>query len=365
MNIPNILIRKFQDVGLEVNLGMTGYYDAEIQKADGRVYKPWDKPQKNAINPKFKDIFLSQQTISSHAGGGAGSSYFQDILFRNEVNMVIGSDGGAINAYDQSAVWTVARDFAVNTFVASATTRAGIGNSATIDPTTGNLVMTVRIVFAPAEQADTIREVAIGGSKPWRDWSPTYGQARFSRAVLSSPIVRDIGDVLTMSYTMVIPSLAVTPQTVTLAAQNGLNLSGQLKLIGNMDHMIGGVISASGTNSGAPMTTNQSTSYGGAIWPSWPSWALSTDSAFPAYLSGTTASATNAGVATSTALLAYTNGSYNRTISGQWAPGARTFRSLYLKQGTMAVGGAYQLLLDSSQNQAADKTLVVGLNFAL
>ena len=51
----NLLIRIFQDIGIQVDLKMKGYYDCEILRANGRIDRPWAKPQENAINPKFRD----------------------------------------------------------------------------------------------------------------------------------------------------------------------------------------------------------------------------------------------------------------------------------------------------------------------
>jgi hypothetical protein len=169
-----------------------------------------------------------------------------------------------------------------------------------------------------------------------------------------------------MSYTLVTPTLAVTAQTISLAAQNGMNLSGQLKLVGTIDNMQGGsLLGTNGQMTGGSTSNNQSTTQGGALYPCWPAWGLSTDATFPAFGANPATTWSNSGLANSNAYSPYTAGTYNRTISGQWNPGARTFRSIYLKQGTSTTGGGYQLLLDAEQTQAADKTLVVSLNFAI
>ncbi len=352
----NILIKKFQELGLEVNLKPEGYYDCEILRANGQMEKPWAQPQKNAINPKWKDNFLNTGTVQSSNGR------FLDLLFQSSIGhwMTFGSDAGAINSYDQAASWTHFGDRTVNAVVGATNSYDTIGNSATIDPITGNIVMTARMVYV-ATSAQTIREVAFGGAQAWAGSS--YGTAsRLSRAVLASPIVLNQNDTLFMSYTLVIPSLAVTPQAVTLAAQNGMNLSGQLKLVGTVAEIIGGVVSVSGQLSGPTTYTVQSSSSGGMIYPTWPRWGMSTDATFPVFNNAATNLAAVA-AANTTSQPAYTSGTYNRNWNGQFSPGARTFRSLSLSQFSGSVG--YQLLLDAAQTQAADKTLVVSLNFAI
>ncbi len=366
MNAPNILIRKFQDVGLQVNLKQEGFYQAEVLRANGKVdIYPIEK---NAINPTARDNFLR---INNSAGTAslvnANGGRALDLLFNwgTAVTMVVGGSNLGPTAYDQATGWTVARDEVVREFLMSTTTYAPIGNSATIDPTTGNQVWTARMVFGAAPKAMTIREAAIGGSMLWRA-SGTNPASRWSHKVLSSPIVLDTGDVLTMSYTLVTPTLAVTAQTISLAAQNGMNLSGQLKLVGTIDNMQGGsLLGTNGQMTGGSTSNNQSATQGGALYPSWPAWGLSTDSTFSAFGANPAATWSNSGLANTNAYSPYTAGTYNRTISGQWNPGARTFRSIYLKQGTNVLGAGYQLLLDAEQTQAADKTLVVSLNFAI
>ena len=361
MNAPNILIRKFQDYGLQVDLKPRGFYQAEVMRANGRVDKY--PVEENAINPKFRDYLL--QRISEVTDNATGSNRFQSLLFgtsAGQTTMVIGSNGDAINAYDQTALWTHPADRAVNEYLAHTTTMETTGNQAEIDATTGNLVMTVRMRFAAATSTQTVREVAIGGTNCYMAVGAWFQTARISRSALSSPIVLNIGDVLTMSYTMVIPTLTITPQTVTLAAQNGMNLSGQLKLVGTYDNIRGGTVSASGSVSGSAVSSNTTTSHGGALFAA-RQWSMSDLTAFPALNTNTAATAYNIAEATSSAWGTYTANSFNRTISGQWSPGARTFRSLFLRRANS--GAAYQLLLDSSQTQAADKTLVVGLNFAI
>lgn len=352
----NILIKKFQELGLEVNLAPQGYYDCEILRANGQMEKPWDKPQKNAINPKWKDNFLNTGTVQSSSGR------FLELLFQGGIGhwMTFGSDAGAINSYDQVTNWTHFGDRTVNAVLGATNTYDTIGNSATVDPITGNIVMTARMVYV-ATSAQTIREVAFGGAQAWA--SSSYGTAsRLSRAVLASPIVLNQNDTLFMSYTIVIPTLAVTPQAVTLAAQNGMNLSGQLKLVGAVAEIIGGVVSVSGTLSGNATSTSQPSSSGGMIYPTWPRWGMSANATFPVFNAAATNLAAVA-VANTTTQPAYVAGTYNRNWNGQFSPGARTFRSISLSQFSGVVG--YQLLLDAEQTQAADKTLVVGLNFAL
>ena len=349
--------KETQNPGLQINLQMDGYYDCEIKRANGKVEKPWATPQKNAINPKGKDIILDQMTIDDPASGRR----FIDGIHGPSTTMVLGTDDGVINDYDQQTRWTSAADRTVNAFYTDTTTVDTIGNVATIDQVTGNAIMTRRMVFPPASAGVTIKEVAFGGSN-FPSYTPPY--IRLSRTVLASPIVLNAGDQLFMTYTLVIPTLAITPQVVTIAAQNGLNLSGQLKLVGTIDNMLGGTVTPEGAMGGSASSSSGSVSHGGCLLP-WDTTyvSLSTDASFPALGVDTTASAYNVASVTS-ALTPYTDGTHNRSRSGQFASGtARTFRSIYFRKANN--GAAYQLLLDAEQTQAIDKTLVVSLNFAI
>lgn len=245
-------------------------------------------------------------------------------------------------------------------------TRASQGNSGDVDAVTGNAIMTVNNVFAAASTSMTIREACLTSSANtanfWLSVGPTNGYT-LNRVVLPSPIVLNAGDVLTMSFTLVVPTLAITPQTISLPAQNGMNISGQLKLIGNAASILGGTVTAAGAFSPDGSSGSAGANGGGAVFPLNPRGGLTTATAFPTQLTNTTGMNTNP---SSTQVFgSYVQWSLFRDFVTTWNSAFATtnFRSITLYLGNGTYG--YQLLLDAQQTKELNRTLSINWRFAL
>lgn len=346
---------------------LEGYFDCEILHPNGMIEKPWDKPQKNTISTAYINQMFT--------GGGNGPPFFHGINGGTALNMphnagqalVIGPSDATIaaanlrttNLPSEGGTLLGARTYWT-------TTRAGSGNVADIDSTTGNAILTVNMIFSAAPVAHTVREVCLtqsnndGGTRNWFSGSATWS---FNRAVLPTPITVNQGAVLTLSYTLVIPTLAVTAQTVTLAAQNGMNISGQLKLIGTKANILGGSVTGAGVMTAINGWVTVGTGGGGMIFPSNARGSLVSDTTFPAF--NTNASNWGVNLQSSSSWSAYNTNTYTRTYETVWNSAFATtnFRSITLHNGSGTYG--YQLLLDNQQTKELNKTLTVGWTFGV
>jgi hypothetical protein len=166
------------------------------------------------------------------------------------------------------------------------------------------------------------------------------------------------------TYAVVMPTLAVTPQTITISAQNGMNISGQLKCVGTVAQLAGGTISDTGVWTPTPSgnlshgllpNCNETVKLG-----------LSTQATFPAAFAASTNISTNL---VSPAWAAYTQNTYTRLTTATWGIGTpvadTAFRSISLcgSRHTIDTGGGYQLLLDADMTKAAASSLTVGFRF--
>lgn len=348
------------ELGLEINLKPRGFFDCEILRANGATERPWKTPQENTILKYFRN------QIGNTGFGGYNNLSMLAMIAGGYKGIILGlSDIAATGAEGGGSGVTAALGGPLYSPWANSTNAAGSGNSAIVDPTTGNCILTRRVVFYPAPSEVTLREAAYhtSGTSPgaWIN-AQVNSDISFSRAVLSNPIVLGAGDVVTMSYSIVIPTLAITPQTISLPPQNGMDLSGQLKLIGTESHICGGTITGAGVVTFFNSSMTAGLGQGGGIYPIYPRWGLTTAAAFPADLTATTGM--NANPSDTQGWSAYGWNSYFRDFTGQWnlASGPFTFRSinLYLGAGT----NGYQLLLDASQTKENSRVLAVAMRFA-
>lgn len=350
------------EVELAIKPKLEGYFDAEILHPNGSIERPFDKPAQNTILSAYLDEVLSR--------GSSLNGTMHNIVFGPGNGLVVGTSNGAnsrkLPAFSSFA--NLANVSPLDAPVMSTTTRAATGNSSDINTTNGNALLTLNCVFAAAPTAMTLREACLtqlAGSTFAAWWQGNIGNQYWTlnRVVLPTPIVLNAGDVLTMSFTLVIPTLAITPQTISLPAQNGMNLSGQLKLIGTAANILGGTVTADGTRTPLQGSDSPGTSAGGAIVPFIPAGGLTTATAFPTQLTNTTGMNTN--VASSSAYATYARGSLFRDFATTWNSAFATtnFRSvtLYLGNGTYG----YQLLLDAQQTKESGKTLSINWRFAL
>jgi hypothetical protein len=367
----NIFLPRSTELGLEIRPKIEGVFEAEIRRADGRIEKPWDGLAKNAILNDWRD-----QALNRTFSGSSANSAMIKMLFTGSgigVTCAVGTsdaDAAASARFAmQSAVTGLTGTY--RALAAPARTSTGTpasGNAAIVDASTGNAVLTRRFSFDAEAGPVTYREATViqNGTNNflWPDsFVATSVNGCLNRLVFPAPISLGAGDALTLTFSLVIPTLAVTGQTVSLAAQNGMDLSGTLRLIGSEANILGGTVTAAGVPTPSNSGTTAGAGQGGSIFPGNPRCGLTTASTFPTALTNTTGM--NANPSDSQGWSAYAMGSFFRDFTATWnsASGPFTFRSvtLYLGGGT----NGYQLLLNADQTKATGRTLVVNWRFAL
>ena len=227
-------------------------------------------------------------------------------------------------------------------------------------------------MYGAAVSNATLWEAGIWtNASTYSPWGSSGSGLLLNRVVFPSSVSVTTGQQIIITASLSIPTLAVTPQTVTLGAQNGINVSGQLKLIGTSTGIIGGTVTTAGAetaDTSVPLLGNWTgnTSYYTTQW------GLNANSSFPAW--NTASSWGTSTWATTSAAGSYTSGSYNNTYMGYWAVGNpatnTSFQSLVLTNSTSSTPsgsglGGYQLLLTSPATTSASGLMYFGLNFAV
>jgi hypothetical protein len=248
------------------------------------------------------------------------------------------------------------------------------GNSATWNSTTGDIVYTIKESF-PVETGTVIYTEAgirLVGGNPFGEQKmnnlSTNETGIANRVLFPGSTTLNAGEQLILTVAVTIPTLASSAgKTITIGAQNGVNISGVLKVIADTEAMVGGTITADGTPTAGGAQNNR-TSYP----------ALFGQGATPiALLSDKTAFDTlgsNPSWGTSGAINgiwgSYTNGNRFRDVGFTWGSGVPAsntdFRSILFKSDNRAnpIGG-YQLLLDNEMTKATTATLSLSLRFSV
>ena len=272
----------------------------------------------------------------------------------------------------------------------------------------GNCVATVKQSFASESGSASYNEagqlVLVGGAggalqqnSPSASGGTTSTYVLMNRVVFPSSINVTVGQTIIMTMAVTIPTLYNNPATVTLTAQNGINLSGQMNLVGTTAYLQGGSVTTGGT-----YTANNQ-------WPVFPNIGTGTaslngnhvfaltghNSLIAAGTNGTnmasgTTNSVVAAAASVTAVVPYTNGgsfagtpyttgvggsypvggsvtgSAKRSLAGVWNPGNPASNTTYYSV-MFADGGVsgYQLLLSSGQTFSNNATFIYQLDFGL
>jgi hypothetical protein len=228
----------------------------------------------------------------------------------------------------------------------------GGGIQAVNDTVNGACAFTNVFEFAAEVGSVTYNEVGLSAN-------PTPATANcFTRALFGSPVSLTNGQNLRLTYTLNISQPAtVTPITVSLAAVNGFNISGQLKAVGTFANLFGSATSSS------------------ISWANDPYWRCSASSSAACQLCSAPTTfptvntnlgptfITNAQVS-SPSLSTYTNGSFTRSATYVWNPStppttvSNVNGLLWSQSGFQS--GVY-LILTSAQTKANTNTLTVTL----
>jgi hypothetical protein len=237
------------------------------------------------------------------------------------------------------------------TQVASTTTIARAFVGTTKDTTNGYGTHTNVYDFAAAGSAQTLNEVGISAS--------SSGANLNTRALFPSTVNLNTGDILRLTYviTFSIPAL-ITPITVSLAAVNGFNISGQMKVVGafsvgTFQQSIFGQINAGGSYAGTDhLCRCAHTSITGNLF--------SAPTTFPTVDVNPSVTAI-AGSQVSGTTAAYTTGSFTRTCPFVWSPSVPSTTVSNVNGIFMGSGTSFglMLILTSAQTKANTNTLTV------
>lgn len=350
--------------GTDISLKPTGKFRVEVRRTDGTIRLPFgDRFIDNVILNNFRNKVMASGGIAKNNYSPYTSVYgtFLTTFYQSNFNAATTSQ----LYVGTSSTPADATQTALQGTVQAAASYTSVGNSITINSTTGDIVAVVCKQFAAQASNITLNECGLSitsGSQATLVFfnNESYTTTLVNRCVFPSPVVLVAGEVLYLTFAMTIPTLASTAQTVTLASQNGFDVSGQLKLVGTANAMIGAYAYAYGTSQVQDSTTM------GSFFPQTqaaPVFALSTVSSFPSF--GVAASGLDANAAGSSGWGTYTNNSYQRDYNGIWASAAGPFtdmRSIYLGKGGAS---GYQLLLDNPMTKAVGSTLNFGLRFSM
>jgi hypothetical protein len=304
------------------------------------------------FNPSFK-TGLSWTNFVAFSGDAHWS--WLDLFYGAQSSIAIGSGSTPVQNSDTALANEIRFD----------STAFSSGNSVTWNSTTGNIVYTIKDSF-PVETGSvsyTEAGIRIAPTSGNQLNGVAAGSNRLiNRVVFPGAVSLSAGESLILTVAVTIPSLASSAgKTITIAAQNGVNITGVLKCVATGASMAGGTVTSAGAltrDLTHPLLFNSGEE---------PVALLSTKTSFDTLGTNPTWGQTNqvTGVWGS-----YTNGNRFRDVGYQWGSGVpasnTNFRSiLFRKVDTAGANGGYQLLLDNQMTKASTATLALNLRFQI
>jgi hypothetical protein len=347
--------------GLSIDCRPRGKWLVEVRRTDGTIRRPFeDKWIDNLFINRYANGQLSG-TTGSFGSGASWAGYntnisvysFLDLFYGTVSSIAVGSGSTAVSVTDTALATPIRHD----------STPYPSGNTVSYNSTTGDIVYTIKEQF-PAETGSVtyreagIRLVSASGFTPINGLAEANGLV--NRVVFPGNVNLTAGEQLILTVAVTIPTLAnSTGKTITIAAQNGVNISGVLKVIGTQASMAGGTVTAGGVlsrDTTHPILFNAQQT---------PVALLSTKTAFDTL--GVNPTWGTTGELSGTWNTYNTNSRY-RDICFQWSAGTpavdTNFRSLLFRKVTTAgANGGYQLLLDNQMTKTAASTLTLSLRF--
>jgi hypothetical protein len=354
----NKITKPIYEGGATISLKPESKWFFEVRRTDGTIRYPFgDRWFDNVFLDQFKNQVLNNGGIG-FLNGGTGRYYdflnlfFLDTVYSSRPVIELGSSNTA----------AVSTQTALQSYITSDNGYYFIGNTASISPTTGDFVATIKKTFAVETGTVTYREAGLKYSTTSTAVAGITSAGLLMNRVTFADLTLNSGEQLIATVAVKVPTLTVTGQTITISAQNGLDISGTLKLVGTTSRILGlNTLTTAGT------LTNNGSTYG-SIFPqitgSSNLFYLSTNSTHVAF--NTASSGLNTNQASSSSWAAYTTNNFYRDFTGQWNTGGSniTFQSINLITGGGGVSG-YQLLCNGSQTKNSASTLSLGLRFTL
>jgi hypothetical protein len=236
---------------------------------------------------------------------------------------------------------------------ATASYFTGGGIQAVNDTVNGACAFTNIFEFAAEAGSVTYNELGLTDSN-----TPTGG-TQLTRALFGSPVSLTSGQNLRLTYSLNISQpMTITPVTVSLAAVNGFNISGQLKAVGTFSLLFGSATSSAISTANDYLWRCASTSCNCTL--------CSAPTTFPTVNTSFTATTITGAAVVVNSLSTYTNGSFTRSATFVWNPStpsttASNVNGLLWFQAGVPSAGVY-LALTSAQTKANTNTLTVTLS---
>lgn len=374
----NKISKPILETGATIDLTPKAVWQVRVRRTDGTYRYPFGEHWfPNLFIDRFADGLLrdggdsvSGPVYNWSTNNGASTwtqqrSFIHDYFFG-------GTTTGRKIAVGSSNTPVVATQTALQNEI-RADSVASSGNDASINFTTGGITYTISEIFPAETGSVTYQEAAIkqtlagGGSYTQKSINGLTAPGIFNRVVFPGAVTLSAGEALAIKIAITIQSCAGTNgKTITLSAQNGMNISGQLKLIGAKNSLLGGTVtSLSVTTLDVDYPLLFSTNHA-------PLGVLSTLTSFSTQDTNPIWGNTNLAQG---AWSAYSNGTRYRDATFLWSSGSPSsdtaFRSILLRSGNNTsiasgtVRGGYQLLLDNEMTKATTATLAVSLRFSV
>jgi len=359
------LTRPHYEGGLNIDCRPRGEFLVEVRRSDGTIRRPFgDFLIQNTFLNQWRDGQLGG-TANTGSGSNATSGFgwgnnsasqapysWLDLFYGSLTSLAVGSGSTAATASDTALATQVRTD----------STPYASGNAVTWSQSSGDVVYTIKEAFPAETGSVTYREAGIRlfGSNI-NGIGATSAARLINRVVFPADVTLSSGESLILTIAVTVPTLAKTGgKTITISAQNGMNISGALRVTGTEARIVGGTVTGAGvatvdSNHVTLFSPNKSTQ---AI--------LSTLTAFDTANTNPTWGTTGVlqGVWQS-----YTNGNYYRDLGFTWGSGTPAsntdFRSILIRSGSVTNSGGYHLLLDNQQTKASTGTLSFSLRFSV
>jgi hypothetical protein len=358
----NKLTKPIYEGGVSLDCRPRGRFLVEVRRRDGTIRRPFgDHLIENTFLNQWRNDHIGPSSTTDYnkgwySGGSTGYNSWLDFFYGAKSSIAIGSGSTAASATDTGLATAIRHD----------STAYASGNGVTWSQSTGDVVYTIKEEFPEETGSVTYREAgirltAIAGSTGSINGlvKDTSDNRLMNRVVFPANVDLVSGETLILTLAITIPTVASTNgKTITISAQNSMNISGVLRLYSPQSELVGGTVTGAGVltrnnhQTMMPLTRaflcgmNTSTTAG----------------TLGSLLSGGTTSTEATGV-----LGSFTAGQSYRDIGFTFGSGtpATNFEFRQLRFRPSGQTAAYQLLLDNTMTKASSGVLAFSMRFSV
>jgi hypothetical protein len=358
----NKITKPIYEGGVEIDLRPKGKWFVEVRRTDGTIRYPFGE---RWIDNVFINRWAEGQLATTSGGfgwsiGNNATNYsWLSYFYGGKSSIAVGS--GTTPAQQTDTALANQIRFDSTPFIT--------GNSVSWNQTNGNVVYTIKEQFPVETGSVSYNEAGfritggtVGSNQEFNGIVTTGGSGLVNRVVFPGAVTLSTGEQLILTVGITVNTLANSPgKTITIAAQNGVNISGVLKAIGTQASIVGGTVTTDGT----PTQDVSYVTLFNSLQP--PVALLSTKTAFDTAGVNPTWGTTNQ--VTGIWNTYRTNSRYN-DLGFQWNQGTpvsdTNFRSILFRNATSGGAyGGYQLLLDNQMTKATNAVLAINLRFSV